>query len=818
MGGIGKTQIALEFCRLAHMTKQRETVFWINAQSEGTVVSSFVRISTLLSQSDQSPSSHEDRIESVLMSLNTWPHPYLLVYDNYDDPNFHSVLKYAPSSGPGALLFTSRLRATGFLLGHSIDVEGMMDDEAIELLKFRSGLNCSSDAVEDGMRIVQLLDGLPLAIDHAGAYMRGSGGNISFRNFPDQYEKMKKKILGQVPTSWQYKLPAEKTDERRSLSALTTWELSLELLGSNSTDKAYKEHFLTLAAFLGGHRVSMALFRGLAEFEMEGEQPLPEYFNWIKIFKDDSKFNECLFRDCIIELNDLSLVRGFTETDIGGLHFAIHPLTRDWARLRLPLSIRKSFTEECLALMTTFFEKYEDKEVFSFEKGSSCALSMAIGGGTLSTDSITLGHIVSEIMLEIEAHVRACIHHCQENGLKIFGPVVLIRGFATILEEAGHLDQAILLYEESLQGSRESNGIHSNVNFELLNEICSLRYRNGLWAENIEPTEALVHIVEEAKGADDPHTLFIQHNLADVYHHQGDTERARTMVVKLKDRLSHINMTHGDASLALALVTVQSLVPYGLLKDADGLLDAAKAAMSSLSWVMRQHLRMYLLAFCILRLAQNRPVDAEMFCNEYISKEKCRLGEHHPEVIFAKGDLLAECFIKQGRWSDAATEKEMLYAYLNEATGPCHKLTQDCAKSLAVCWIRASPNEIDRPNELLNHLIQEQIKVHGTLHRKTLEAQMQVAHVYFDTSNYRHALTLYKIAYKMHEPLLKPEEELMLSLGESYAMCVTKLQERSESDINIICDMFSYRLPLFEDQTGSECPLAMRTRMHFAKF
>ena len=98
LGGQGKSQIALEYCR-----RWRDTyrgVFWIDANSAMTVAQSYGTIAAELTggpQIDATDSSAQTKM--VKGHLERWNEAWLLVFDNYDEPEkFPEVEQFIPSS------------------------------------------------------------------------------------------------------------------------------------------------------------------------------------------------------------------------------------------------------------------------------------------------------------------------------------------------------------------------------------------------------------------------------------------------------------------------------------------------------------------------------------------------------------------------------------------------------------------------------------------------------------------------------------------------------------------------------------------------
>ena len=100
LGGQGKSQIALEYCR-----KWRETyrgVFWIDANSEMTATQSYAMIAAeLMGKSLTETGDSAAQIRMVKDHLEQWDEGWLLVFDNYDEPDkFSEIRQFIPISRP----------------------------------------------------------------------------------------------------------------------------------------------------------------------------------------------------------------------------------------------------------------------------------------------------------------------------------------------------------------------------------------------------------------------------------------------------------------------------------------------------------------------------------------------------------------------------------------------------------------------------------------------------------------------------------------------------------------------------------------------
>ena len=91
LGGQGKSQIALEYCR--RLRESHQGIFWINASSETTTTDAFEMIVNALELGNSN-----EKIKDVLNILGQWRTPWILVFDNYDAPGtFRNLKNFFPT-------------------------------------------------------------------------------------------------------------------------------------------------------------------------------------------------------------------------------------------------------------------------------------------------------------------------------------------------------------------------------------------------------------------------------------------------------------------------------------------------------------------------------------------------------------------------------------------------------------------------------------------------------------------------------------------------------------------------------------------------
>jgi len=203
LGGLGKTQIAVEFAltRKTHF----DAIFFVYADSEMKIAESFNMIAQELGLAEKAQTDNSvvnrDRVvqwlnlplkykrdqhtEDIVLSPEYYAN-YLLIFDNADEPEILS--EYWPLTGTGSVLVTSRdpLTKSRLYSNDGIDLDPIREEDAADLLASLTGHDKSTDR-DDALQTVQRLGCLPLALHQvSGLILRK---NLSFHEFLTLYQK-----------------------------------------------------------------------------------------------------------------------------------------------------------------------------------------------------------------------------------------------------------------------------------------------------------------------------------------------------------------------------------------------------------------------------------------------------------------------------------------------------------------------------------------------------------------------------------------------------------------------------------------------------
>lgn len=238
MGGVGKSQIALEYAhrRLDQRTNY-ELVGWVRAESSITIAEDIAKIAPLMGVRATGPSNTVANAALVALgSREQW----LLVFDNAYEPD--EMRSWLPG-GAGEVLITTRNRGWT-QLASQISVPDFERSESIAFLEKRTGRTEVPAADE----LSADLGDLPLALAQAASYIDINGMSIS--DYRDLYRN----------PSVSSGLRAAGLDAAEYPSSVAgTWRLNFERL---EREKPGGADLLRLLAFLDPDDIDLAVIAG----------------------------------------------------------------------------------------------------------------------------------------------------------------------------------------------------------------------------------------------------------------------------------------------------------------------------------------------------------------------------------------------------------------------------------------------------------------------------------------------------------------------------------------------------------------------------
>lgn len=205
LGGIGKTQIALEYVYRSAAAYQ--AVLWISAETYETTLASLLSIAQALDL----PERHAQDRHHVVQAVTRWlsgHQGWLLICDNVED--LAALQPLLSSARQGSLLLTTRLQAVG-AIAQQVPIEPLKRQEGLTFLLQRAKRLQPGTSLEHtvspehhaAQAIVEEMGGLPLALDQAGAYIEET--QCSLEGYLRQYRQHRTRLLARRgSSSWDH--------------------------------------------------------------------------------------------------------------------------------------------------------------------------------------------------------------------------------------------------------------------------------------------------------------------------------------------------------------------------------------------------------------------------------------------------------------------------------------------------------------------------------------------------------------------------------------------------------------------------------------
>ncbi|KAH0558819.1 hypothetical protein GP486_004539 [Trichoglossum hirsutum] len=280
IGGVGKSQIAIEYCYRYRDSHPEANVFWVHASNYARFKEEYKNIARELSL----PGIDDPDVDTLQL-VSKWLSddingPWLLVLDNADDMEIlfgsnsptspqqkiqgpaTTLASYLPRSPNGSIIITTRDRRVGERLANRqkpISVLPFMTADAEKLLRCKTLESDEWDRVES-IELLEALGYLPLAITQAAAFVSENDITIT------EYLEMLRAGNSDTEDILEEDLLDPGRDPEIRNSVFQTWRLSFDQI---RRQKPRAAEILSLMAVLDRQAISDALLRNDDERNVE---------------------------------------------------------------------------------------------------------------------------------------------------------------------------------------------------------------------------------------------------------------------------------------------------------------------------------------------------------------------------------------------------------------------------------------------------------------------------------------------------------------------------------------------------------------------
>jgi tetratricopeptide (TPR) repeat protein len=787
LGGVGKTQLAVEYAYRFH--RDYQAVLWAHAESTETLISSFTEIATLL----KLPVKDAPEQAVIIQAVKVWlqnHQDWLLILDNADELDILSA--FLPPRLGGHVIITTRAAAPG-RFARRLLVETFPEEQGTLFLLRRAGLipldaDASQASPQDqalAQQITQDVGGLPLALDQIGAYLETTGSSLA--SYWQKYQQHRVELL----------------KEYRGMGAdhpqpvATTWSLSFQRVDERNPAAA---DLLRFCAFLAPDVI-------FEDMLTQGADALPPTIS--------AAIKDGYLLDLAIEtLRAYSLITRDTQTKALAVHRLVQTVVRD----SLPAEAQQQWMLHVVTLVNQAFPEVEFTNWSQCEHCLPHALLCAqwIKQGQISTPAAMrlldqLGYylMVRGHYNEAEPFLwQALSLRERQLGSEHLDTATSLRHLGLLYRLTAKYTEAEALLQRVLSIREKQLGPEHLDTATSLHDLALLYSEIGKDTEAEALLQQALSIREQQLGPEHPDTAWNLNTLAHVYEDQGRYAEAEALALRsLSIRERQLGPEHPDTAQSLQRLSV-------IYRRLGKYTQAEPLALRTLA-IREKHLGPdhpdignSLSSLGGLYISQGKYADAEKLALRELALRERQLGPEHPSTAFSL-DSLALISIKLKKYTEAEPLILRGLAIREQQLGPEHPLTASSLGDLAYLYTHQGKYTEAEPLYLRALSICEEHL--GPEHPTTAPLLHDLAQLYTSQDKYTEAEPLYQRALAIREKQLGPEHPSTASTLHDLAYLYTNQGKYTEAE-----PLYQRALAIRMQQLGPEHPDTQNTQERYS--
>ncbi|KAM0703892.1 hypothetical protein Q7P35_008898 [Cladosporium inversicolor] len=575
LGGVGKSQLAIEFCYGVRDRSPEVWTFWVHAGSAARFDADIRKLAC-----DAGIPSCDDPKSDAFALVYSWLRDerngkWILVLDNVDDPDYlfkrpdmsdesgsdkrtlRNRIAYLPPCAHGSTLITSRSRAATARLTDECDVitvSPMGEATALALLEKKLG---NTSAMEDMQKLAAALDHMPLALAQAGAYIKQRGSRYPVGRYLAKLEKSEKSQISLL-TSAAKEL---RRDEEAQDSIILTWQISFDYIRATRPSAADLLSLMSMYNYQGmpeyllrargsDERLSTRLASNSDSVERDSDASSSA--------SDDQDFEEEEFGDDILTLENFRFISTMFSDKSFEMHRLVQLAARVWLRSHEMYSKWAQRSVERLdeALPTGEHENWGTCEELYPHVTST--LQLGEKEDFLLRASVEYKAAWFDWRRGLWSRAEALVAKSYNTrklmlGLEDEETLSALSLHASVLCDQGKYEAAEEMNRQVLKGREKVLGEEHPSTLTSLGNLAGVLSEQGKYEAAEEATRRALEGREKVLRKDDPDTLTSLNNLAVVLSRQGKYETAEETARRaLEGREKVLGKEHPDTLTSLS--------------------------------------------------------------------------------------------------------------------------------------------------------------------------------------------------------------------------------------------------------------------------
>jgi tetratricopeptide (TPR) repeat protein len=761
LGGIGKTQVALEFVwRYYQENKDHQDfkgIAWFNAESRERLRDDYIslgkELNIILTEEKLSTEEGTNRVKNWLE--NPKRARWLLVYDNA--PNYKAIDGLVPTTG-GRVLVTSR-HTQWWPESIEVNVFNLKESRAY-IQRILSNKALDINQVDS---LAKTLGNLPLALAQACAYIKKNP--VSIERYLKLYETRKRDLLNSKTLPLDYSIPV-----------YITWGITMEVVRKESL---LADKWLTICAYLNSNDIPNFLLESFANSS-----------------KNNPKSE--IFEETLGILISYSMLTVNEESNSA----LIHGLLQEVIQLQ---SEEKGEVENNLKAVFQLFGKYFpylDQTSTDYSKRRQ--LLPHLESFLCHLDAWSQKALTDELRKEIEENYLEDVLCWMANGHKDLGnwqkesellkrvlttqkchygynhPTILTtrNNMESVLNNQGKYEEALQAYQEVYEIRKRVLGSKHLDTLTTRNNMAGVLYKQGKYEEALQAYQEVYDIWKNVLGPKHPFTLTTLNNMARVLDNQGKYEEALQAYQEVYEMGKRVlDPEHPDT------LTTQDNI--GGVLDNQGKYEEALQAYQEVYEIRKRVLGPEHPDTLTTRnntagvLSKQRKYEEALQAYQEVYEIRKRvLRPEHPSTLITRGNM-AGVLSKQGKYEEALQAYQEIYEMEKLVLGPEHPSTLTTRNNMAGVFDNQEKYEealqaYQEVHDIWKHVL-------GKDHPYTLTTWNNMAGVLHNQGKYEKALQAFQEVYAVWKHKLGPEHPSTLTTRDNIAGVLSKQGEYEEA-------------------------------------
>ncbi|OOQ87671.1 hypothetical protein PEBR_16046 [Penicillium brasilianum] len=729
IGGVGKSQLAIEYCYRFLDESPKRWAFWIHASSAAR----FKQGCQSIIERVKIPSRNDSKVHPLNL-LSNWlcdekRGKWVLVLDNVDDDQFleentqsgQPLSAQLPLSTNGTIIITTRSRevASRFVEDRNIiDIEPMTEQDAVTLFEKKLGLQAEKEAITE---LIAALDLMPLAIVQAAAYIKERAPRCSVQQYLEQFRKGDRKRTRLLEKEG----GRHRRDWEAKNSIMVTWYITFDHLRQMRRSAA---DLLSLMSFFDRQGIPEYCLRSRNKTRYKSDSdPSQEAADTVSLALsiDDDDFEED-----ILKLRSFSFIATTSDPATFQMHRLVQLATRNWLESHGQFNRWKQLCVKTLSIEfpTENFGTDNWSKAQSLYPHAELAMTQYLGLEDFMAQYLDLNDCLNDLF-------------------------ILAFKASRFAKRTSDLDDEIR-WKGAIQTQKKFFGPEDPRALPLTVYLGVCYRKEGRLQAAEELLAPAVDYQHRLLGDDHPDTLFGMHSLAEIYQEQNRLQEAEALYQRIFTTQKNLLRGGHSETLSGGVKLARMYQKQDRLQDAEDLLKVALEELEKALGAEHPHTLEGMNSLAGLYRDQRRYQEAQPLYMRVIDTGNRVHGAGHIITIWAMGHL-ATTHMEQDSWPEAE-------AILIEATKTCKsKFGEENFATLMMMSLLASvygpQGRWEEAESLYVQLLHSHKSVHGNDDPMTLASMHDLAWVWCVIGRDEDALKMMAQCVDMRTKILGPD-------------------------------------------------------------